>query len=197
VVENAVVGPVIAFASFVCSIGNVPLAAALWKGGISFGGVVSFVFADLLSLPLVLIYRRYYGGALTLRLVALFWLVMAAAGVVVEALFSAVGLVPANRHVVVASTGFHWGYTAVLNVVFLAVFGLLVWLARNRDRLGGGAGYAIDPVCGMQVRTAGAPASRRVDAATVWFCSDHCAARFDAAPERFAQAPLTTGGHQG
>ena len=88
-IENALVGPVIAFLSFVCSIGNVPLAAALWKGGISFGGVISFIFADLVAAPLVLIYRRYYGGALTLRLVGLFWAVMAAAGLIVGALFSA------------------------------------------------------------------------------------------------------------
>ncbi len=92
--ENAVVGPVIAFLSFVCSIGNVPMAAALWKGGISFGGVISFIFADLLAAPLVLIYRRYYGGSLTLRLVAIFWAVMAAAGLAVEGIFAAVGILP-------------------------------------------------------------------------------------------------------
>src|SRR5205085_7058589 len=82
--ENAVVGPVIAFISFVCSIGNVPMAAALYHGGISFGGVVSFIFADLVALPLVLIYRKFYGTALTVRLVAVFWAVMAAAGLIVE-----------------------------------------------------------------------------------------------------------------
>ena len=73
--ENVIVGPFIAIISFVCSIGNVPLAAALWKGGICFGGVISFIFADLITLPLLLIYRRYYGTALTLRMLAVFWAV--------------------------------------------------------------------------------------------------------------------------
>ena len=80
-VENVIVGPFIAIISFVCSIGNVPLAAALWKGGISFGGVVSFIFADLITFPLLLVYRRYYGTRLTLRMLALFWAVMSVAGV--------------------------------------------------------------------------------------------------------------------
>jgi uncharacterized membrane protein YraQ (UPF0718 family) len=78
--ENAIVGPFIALISFVCSIGNVPLAAALWQGGIGFGGVVSFIFADLIALPLILIYRKFYGAKLTIRMVALFWAVMSAAG---------------------------------------------------------------------------------------------------------------------
>ena len=91
-VENVLVGPMIAVISFVCSIGNVPLAAALWKGGISFGGVVSFIFADLISMPLILIYRKFYGWALTLRVVALFWVVMALAGLATEYLFGAANL---------------------------------------------------------------------------------------------------------
>ncbi|MDQ1427382.1 MAG: uncharacterized protein QOK39_858, partial [Acidimicrobiaceae bacterium] len=95
-VENVVVGPFIALISFVCSVGNVPLAAALWKGGISFGGVISFVFADLITFPLLLIYRKYYGTALTVRLLALFWAVMAAAGLIVEGLFSVARLIPSH-----------------------------------------------------------------------------------------------------
>src|SRR5204862_393933 len=87
-VAEFVGGPIIAVVSFVCSVGNVPMAAALWKGGISFGGVISFLFADLITLPLLLIYRKYYGGRLTLRLLAWFWVVMAAAGLLVEGLFS-------------------------------------------------------------------------------------------------------------
>jgi YHS domain-containing protein/uncharacterized membrane protein YraQ (UPF0718 family) len=184
-VENAIVGPVIAFISFVCSIGNVPLAAALWKGGISFGGVVSFLFADLIAAPLVLIYRRYYGGKLTLRLIGLFWAVMAGAGLVVEAIFSAAGLVPHHRPTTIVATSFHWNYTSILDIVFLVVFAYLYWLYRNRERLGGGAGYALDPVCGMQVRTANAPAHVSLDGADWWFCSDHCAHRFSADPHRY------------
>jgi uncharacterized membrane protein YraQ (UPF0718 family)/YHS domain-containing protein len=179
-IENALVGPIIAFVSFVCSIGNVPLAAALWKGGISFGGVISFIFADLIAAPLVLIYRKYYGGKLTLRLVLLFWAVMAAAGLIVEGIFSAIDLVPHHRRTRIVSTAFHWNYTTFLNIAFLGIFALLYWLYRNRERLGGGAGYAFDPVCGMQVRTADAPAQRVHEGETVYFCSDRCAERFEA-----------------
>jgi uncharacterized protein len=177
--ENVVVGPFIAIASFVCSVGNVPLAAALWHGGISFGGVISFVFADLITLPLLLIYRRYYGGRLTLKLLAIFWAVMSAAGLAVEYLFRAATIEPSKRPEVVAPTGFHWNYTTYLDIVFLAVFAALWWLARNQRRLGGGAGYAIDPVCGMQVEIANAAALAERDGETFYFCSDHCRHRFE------------------
>ncbi|MHB1444768.1 MAG: permease [Acidimicrobiales bacterium] len=185
-IENALVGPIIAFLSFVCSIGNVPMAAALWKGGISFGGVISFIFADLVAAPLVLIYRRYYGGALTLRLVGLFWAVMAGAGLIVQGIFSGTGLVPQHRPTQIVSTVFHWNYTSYLNIVFLGVFAYLYWLYRNRERLGGGVGYAVDPICGMQVRTGTAPANRTHHGKSYWFCSDRCAERFDANPDRHA-----------
>jgi uncharacterized membrane protein YraQ (UPF0718 family)/YHS domain-containing protein len=179
--ENVVVGPFIAIISFVCSVGNVPLAAALWHGGISFGGVVSFVFADLITLPLLLIYRRYYGGRLTLKLLAIFWTVMSAAGLAVEYLFRGAGIEPTKRAADVAPTGFHWNYTTYLDIVFLVVLAGLWWLARNQRRLGGGAGYAIDPMCGMQVETANAPAQVTFDGETFYFCSDHCRQRFEAA----------------
>ena len=157
--ENVVVGPFIAIISFVCSVGNVPLGAALWHGGISFGGVISFVFADLITLPLLLIYRRYYGGRLTLKLLALFWATMSLAGLATEYLFRALSIVPTKHPAVVAPTSFAWNYTTYLNIVFLAVLAGLWWLARNQKRLGGGAGYAIDPVCGMQVEIANAAAT--------------------------------------
>src|SRR6202521_2592309 len=184
-IENVIVGPLIAILSFVCSIGNVPLAAALWKGGISFGGVVSFIFADLITFPLLLIYRRFYGWALTLRILAAFWLVMAAAGLATEYLFAGAGLVPVGRPAQVVQPSFQWNYTTYLNLVFLGVFGLLLWLYRNRERLGGGAGYAIDPVCGMQIERELAPASARSGDQTVFFCSDRCRERFVADPEPF------------
>jgi YHS domain-containing protein/uncharacterized membrane protein YraQ (UPF0718 family) len=183
--ENVIVGPLIAILSFVCSIGNVPLAAALWKGGISFGGVVSFIFADLITFPLLLIYRKFYGWALTLRILAAFWLVMAAAGLATEYLFAEAGFVPAGRPAQVVQPSFQWNYTTYLNLVFLGVFCLLFWLYRNRERLGGGAGYAIDPVCGMQVERELAPATARVGDQTYFFCSDRCRDRFVADPERF------------
>jgi YHS domain-containing protein len=179
-VENAIVGPFIAIISFVCSIGNVPLAAALWSGGISFGGVIAFIFADLIAFPLLLIYRRYYGTRLMLRMLAVFWALMSTAGLLTELLFRAAGLVPTQRPTTIAPAHFSWNYTTYLNLIFLALFGVLYYLYRNRDRLGGGDRYARDPVCGMQVEMAHAPASRHHAGERQYFCSDHCAQRFDA-----------------
>ena len=176
--ENVVVGPFIAFISFVCSIGNVPMAAALWRGGISFGGVIAFIFADLIALPIVLIYRKYYGGRLALRLFVTFYAVMAAAGLIVEGIFALVGGIPKDRPERIVTTHFEWNYTTFLNIVFVAVFAGLYWLHRNRERLGGGIGYATDPVCGMQVECANAPAHATYDGTTYWFCSDRCGERF-------------------
>ncbi|MGI8662843.1 MAG: permease [Acidimicrobiales bacterium] len=185
-VENVIVGPFIAFISFVCSIGNVPMAAALWHGGISFGGVISFIFADLIALPLVLIYRKYYGRRLALRLFVTFYLVMATAGLIVEGLFYVLGGIPDSRPEAIVETGFAWNYTTFLNIGFFGVLGLLYWLYRNRERLGGGTGYAFDPVCGMQVRTATAPAHAVHDDKMFSFCSDGCRERFEATPLRFS-----------
>ena len=174
-VENAVVGPFIAILSFVCSIGNVPLAAALWSGGISFGGVIAFIFADLIAFPLLLIYRRYYGTRLMFRMLVVFWAFMSTAGLLTELLFRAAGLVPTMRPTTIAPAHFSWNYTTYLNVVFLLLFGVLYWLYRNRARLGAGDRYARDPVCGMQVEKAHAPASRGRAGERQYFCSDHCA----------------------
>jgi hypothetical protein len=179
-VENVLVGPLVAMLSFVCSVGNVPLAAALWKGGISFGGVISFIFADLITLPLLPIYRAYYGTRLTARLVVWFWVVMAIAGLAVEGLARASGLVPTHRSAHIVPEHLAWNATTYLNLFALAVFAALYWLYRNRSRLGGGAGYATDPVCGMQVRTADAPAAADVAGHRHWFCSDRCRQQFQA-----------------
>ncbi len=184
-IENVIVGPLVAVVSFVCSIGNVPLAAALWHGGISFGGVIAFIFADLITLPLLLIYRKYYGTKLTLRLFLWFWAVMAAAGLAVEGIFSIAGVIPHDRPANVVETSFHWNYTAVLNIIFLGIAAYLYWLHRNRERFGGGTGYATDAVCGMQVQTANAPAHRKHAGRDYWFCSDRCAERFHAEPDQF------------
>jgi YHS domain-containing protein len=105
---------------------------------------------------------------------------MSAAGLAVQYLFSGAGIVPKTRPAVVAPTSFHWNYTTYLNIVFLLVLAGLWWLARNQRRLGGGAGYATDPVCGMQVEVANAGARSEHDGQTFWFCSDHCRQRFEA-----------------
>ena len=121
-----IVGPFVAVISFVCSIGNVPLAAVLWNGGISFGGVSSFIFADLIILPILNIYRKYYGVKMSLYLLATFYATMVAAGLIVEVLFSAFGLIPHERNAKVLEAGVSWNYTTVLNILFLALAGVLV-----------------------------------------------------------------------
>ena len=125
-VWGPIVGPVVAIASFVCSIGNVPLAAVLWNGGISFGGVVAFIFADLLILPILNIYRKYYGTAMMLTLLGTFYAAMVAAGYLVEIIFGTAGLIPSQRNATVMEAGISWNYTTWLNIVFLALAALLV-----------------------------------------------------------------------
>jgi len=120
------IGPLVSVFSFVCSIGNVPLAAVLWNGGISFGGVIAFIFADLIILPILNIYRKYYGVKASLFLMATFYATMVAAGLVVEFLFDALGLIPASRHARVVEAGITFNYTTVLNIVFLALAAILV-----------------------------------------------------------------------
>lgn len=185
-VENVVVAPLVALLSFVCSIGNIPLAAALWTGGIAFGGVVSFIFADLVALPLILVYRRMYGTRMALRMLAAFWLVMSVAGLVIDVVFHAVGAVPATRPTVVAATGVGLNVTTVLDVAALGLFAVFFHLHRSRDRLGGGTGFATDPVCGMQVQPADAPASLRHGSSRVWFCCEGCRDRFVTDADRYA-----------
>src|SRR5579872_4325453 len=184
-VENALVGPLIAVASWVCSIGNVPLAAALWAGGISFGGVIAFIFADLIAMPLILVYRKLYGAKLAWRMVGLFYVIMALAGLLTEWIFRGLGAVPARRSFHVPAAHFEWNYTTYLNVVFIGVAASVWWLARHRERFGGGQGYAIDPVCGMQVSTATAPARAMHAGQEHYFCSDRCRERFGAKPGRY------------
>src|ERR1700674_1310662 len=125
-IEGPLVGPLVAIISFVCSVGNVPLAAVLWRGGISFGGVVSFIFADLIVLPVIDIYRRYYTLKVALYITVTFYVAMAAAGYVVELLFAALGIVPSNRTVSAINENPTVNYTAVLNIIFLLVAAVLV-----------------------------------------------------------------------
>lgn len=120
-------GPVVAVISFVCSIGNVPLAAVLWNGGISFGGVMSFIFADLIVLPILNIYRKYYGGKVSLFLLGTFYVSMVAAGLFIDLAFRALGLVPDERTATVVEASIELNYTTVLNVVFLVLAAVLVW----------------------------------------------------------------------
>jgi uncharacterized protein len=134
-IENVIVGPLIAVLSFVCSIGNIPLAAVLWSGGISFAGVMAFIFADLIVLPIVAIYRKYYGWPFTVRIVALMLVTMILAALAVDSLFSAAGLVPTtrpSREDIFGSV--ELDYKLVLNVLGLAVFAVLSWLSGRGGR---------------------------------------------------------------
>jgi uncharacterized protein len=130
------IGPLVSMLSFVCSIGNVPLAAVLWNGGISFGGVLAFIFADLIILPILNIYRKYYGRRMAAFLFLTFYATMAAAGLIVDLIFKVVGLEPTGaRHAKVTDAGVTWNYTTVLNIVFLLLAALLV---ARYFRKGGG-----------------------------------------------------------
>ncbi|HKN94858.1 MAG TPA: permease [Thermoleophilaceae bacterium] len=173
-IENVVVGPIIAVLSFVCSVGNVPLAAVLWSGGISFAGVLAFLFADLIVLPIIAIYRKYYGTSFALRITALMFVTMVIAALAVDGLFSALGLIPTGPR---PSRGDIFGsvqvdYKLVLNIVGLAIFVSLFWLTRRRG--------ATDPVCGMKVDREKAVTAER-GGHTYFFCSDHCRHGFEEA----------------
>jgi uncharacterized protein len=122
-----IIGPLVAVVTFVCSIGNAPLAAVLWNGGISFGGVISFIFADLIIIPLLFIYAKYYGPRMAWFLFGTFYITMVAAGFAVELLFAPLGLTPTRpRHANVGDQAIHWNYTTVLNIIFLLVAAVLI-----------------------------------------------------------------------
>jgi uncharacterized protein len=134
-VWGPLIGPAVAMLSFVCSIGNVPLAAVLWNGGISFGGVLAFIFADLIILPILDIYRRYYGRRMAVFILLTFYASMVGAGLAVEFLFQGLGLVPTERDAKVVTARVTWNYSTYLNIVFFAVAGVLIWRYFRR---GGG-----------------------------------------------------------
>ena len=186
VVENVLVGPLVAVLSFVCSVGNIPLAAVLWAGGISFAGVIAFIYADLIIIPLVLIYRRYYGWKIAAVIVSLMFGAMVAAALAIDGIFSAAGLVPEERPSIdsITERGITWNYTAVLNIVFTLVAGALFALTVR--------GRAHDPVCGMAVDRGNA-LSLEHGGTRYYFCGPGCRDRFAADPERYLSgAPART-----
>jgi uncharacterized protein len=171
-VWGAFIGPVIAVLSFVCSVGNVPLAAVLWSGGISFAGVMAFIFADLIVIPIVLAYRKYYGTAFALRITALMFVTMVTAALIVDLVFGALGLIPTDRPGTEDVFGtIELDYKAVLNAVALVVFVTLFAITFRRG--------ATDPVCGMSVDKRKALTAER-DGHTYYFCSEHCRDSFQA-----------------
>jgi uncharacterized protein len=179
IAENVVVGPIVAALAFVCSIGNIPLAAVLWSGGISFGGVIAFIFADLIILPIINAYRKYYGARFAALLTGVMFGTMVIAALVVDGLFSLVGIVPSHRPSIesIAERPVTWNYTSVLDVLFGVVFVALIALTLRHG--------AKDPVCGMTVdRGAGGPSSEH-RGKTYYFCGAHCKHTFDANPEAY------------
>jgi uncharacterized membrane protein YraQ (UPF0718 family)/YHS domain-containing protein len=176
-IENAVVGPLIAIASFVCSVGNVPLAAVLWSGGISFAGVIAFIFADLIVLPIIQIYRKYYGNAYALAIVALMFVTIVIAALIVDGLFSGAGLIPRVR----PTRGDIFSpitldYRLFTNILGFAIFATLIALTRRRG--------ATDPVCGMRVDRVTAVRADFGDQ-RFYFCTPHCAHAFEARPQEY------------
>jgi uncharacterized membrane protein YraQ (UPF0718 family)/YHS domain-containing protein len=178
--ENVIVGPLIAVLSFVCSVGNIPLAAVLWSGGIGFAGVIAFVFADLIVLPIVAIYRKYYGTAFALRIVALMLVTMVLAALAIDGLFGLTGLIPDARPTRADIFGsVRVDYKLFTNVLGAAIFIALFALTMRRG--------ATDPICGMKVDRQAA-VELRVGGRTEYFCSQRCADQY-ATANRSARAP--------
>ena len=176
--ENVVVGPLVAILSFVCSVGNVPLAAVLWAGGISFSGVIAFIYADLLIVPILLVYRKYYGGSMAALISGIMFASIVLAALVVSGIFGLAGLIPSERPDVesITARGIEWNYTTLLNIVFFGV-GLALWgLTLRRG--------ARDPVCGMTVDRS-TPYTSEWHGRTYYFCGAGCKSRFDADPELY------------
>jgi uncharacterized membrane protein YraQ (UPF0718 family) len=180
-IENVLIGPLIAVISFVCSVGNVPLAAVLWSGGISFAGVLAFLFADLIVIPVLLIYRKYYGARFTVRITALMLLTMVIAALVVDGIFSALGLIPTGPRPTRADifSQIRVDYKLALNVLGIAIFAGLFWLTMSRG--------ATDPVCGMKVDRHKA-VSQEFAGHTYYFCSCHCLHSFEVDPGKYLNA---------
>jgi uncharacterized membrane protein YraQ (UPF0718 family)/YHS domain-containing protein len=192
---SPLIGPAISMLSFVCSVGNVPLAVVLWNGGISFGGVISFIFADLLILPILNIYRKYYGGRMSLYLLGVSYAAMALAGFLVGGAFQLLGWAPTNHHVTVFETQPTWNYTTFLDIAFLALIALLAWrffttggvemLRAHSHKPEEAATLVKDPVCGMSVDPATAKEKVEYAGATYYFCSAGCRSTFEKDPSRY------------
>jgi hypothetical protein len=198
-VWGAFIGPLIAVISFVCSVGNVPLAAVLWRGGISFGGAIAFIFADLIILPILNIYRKYYGLRVSAYLFAVSFATMAAAGLIVDGIFQLANAVPTNRNVTVFATTISWNYDTSLDIAMLL---LIAMLGVRFLRTGGIAMFremgvpperrapeTVDPVCGMTVDPTKATSVPH-GGQTYYFCSDGCRAEFLRDPDRSLAKPV-------
>src|SRR5487761_1783688 len=195
-VWGPLIGPVISMLSFVCSVGNVPLAVVLWNGGISFGGVISFIFADLIILPIINIYRKYYGGRMSLYLLAVSYAAMALAGFLIGGAFQLLGLAPTNHHVTVFETQPTWNYTTFLDIAFLVLMAVMAWrffttgglemLRAHARRPEAGARLVRDPVCGMSVDPTIANEQIEYEGTRDYFCTPGCRTAFENASTRYS-----------
>lgn len=184
-----IVGPAIAMVTFVCSIGNIPLAAVLWKGGISFGGVIAFIFGDLIILPIINIYRKYYGRRMSIYLLITSFAAMSLAGLLVELTFQATGLTPTSRVVAEIFSSPQWNYTSYLNLAFIGLILLMGWRflktggpamlkamdmsPADTDKL------VVDPVCHMKIKPESAPEKLEYKGKTHYFCCASCRKVFE------------------
>jgi uncharacterized membrane protein YraQ (UPF0718 family)/YHS domain-containing protein len=178
-IENVIVGPIIAILSFVCSVGNAPLAAVLWSGGIGFAGVIAFIFADLIVLPIIAAYVKYYGWAFAMRITALMFVTIVISALLIDITFGAVGLIPDTRPSRADIFGsIELDYKLVLNVLGLVIFAALFYLTARRG--------ATDPVCGMKVDRSKALQTQYAGR-TYFFCSEHCRSQFQADPDGYTR----------
>jgi uncharacterized membrane protein YraQ (UPF0718 family)/YHS domain-containing protein len=182
-IENVVLGPIVAVLSFVCSVGNVPLAAVLWSGGISFGGAVAFLFADLIVLPIIIAYRKYYGTKFALRITALMFVTMVLAALIINAAFGGLGLIPTGARPTRGDIfgHVHVDYKLALNILGVIIFAALMYMTKRRG--------VTDPVCGMKVDRAKA-VRKDVAGQTHYFCSEHCLHAFEADPNQYTNPKL-------
>jgi len=191
--ENAVMGVAIAVISFVGSMGNVPFAVALWGGGVSFAGVIAFVYADLITIPVLNVYRKYYGWKVMWYILGVFFVTMAFTGFLMEQLFDVLGIVPDLAGGMTASeqTYFERNYTFYLNLLAFALSGFLLYVYRRGL---GAPGQYRDPVCGMRTDEDGPRATHEGE--TYHFCSKTCKRAFEETPAEFSMAdPPSAGAH--
>ncbi|ELZ79619.1 putative metal ion permease [Haloferax larsenii JCM 13917] len=191
--ENAIMGVTIAVLSFVGSMGNVPFAVALWGGGVSFAGIIAFVYADLITIPVLNVYRKYYGWKIMLYILGVFFVTMAFTGFLMELLFDALGIVPdlAGGETATEQTYFELNYTFYLNLIAFALSGFLLYVYRRGL---GAPGQYRDPVCGM--RTDGSEPSATHDGETYYFCSQTCKETFEKDPDEFTHQHPEAGASQ-
>lgn len=190
-----IIGPIISMMSFVCSVGNIPLAAVLWNGGISFGGVISFIFADLLILPIINIYRKYYGKRMSIYLLIVSFISMALAGFLIEIIFQTMGIVPAHGQVVILESKPTLNYTTILNLISIMLIVVLGWkflqtggsamLAAMETPVKNDEHNIKDLICGMMVNSRETKEKVTYKSITYYFCSSGCKETFKENPEKY------------